>query len=66
MSLINTIWWLFTLHFRLRRQQKHHSMTVSGFQLKKDNFGNEFVTFAEGITKIRQSGLHEKDRLIKL
>ena len=40
-------------------------MTVSDFQFKKDDFGNEFVTFAEGITKTRQSGLHEKHRLIQ-
>ena len=65
MSLINTIWWLFTLHFWLRGRQEHHSMTVSDFQFKKDDFGNEFVTFAEGITKTRQSGLHEKHRLIQ-
>ena len=65
MSLIDTIWWLFTLHFGLKGRQKHHSMTVSDFQFKKDDFGNEFVTFAEGITKIRQSGLHEKHRLIQ-
>ena len=65
MSLINTIWWLFTLHFRLRGRQEHHSMTVNDFQFKKDDFGNEFVTFAEGITKTRQSGLHGKHRLIQ-
>ena len=49
MSLINTIWLLFTLHFRLRGQQEHHSMTVSDFQIKKDDFGNEFVTFVKGV-----------------
>ena len=64
MSLINTIWWLFTLHFRLRGRQEHHSMTVSDFQFKKDDFGNEFVTFAEGITKTRQNDIYEKRRLI--
>ena len=66
MSLTNTIWWLFTLHFGLRGRQEHHSMTVSDFQLKKDDFGNEFVTFAERITKNPQSGLHEKHHLIQL
>ena len=40
-------------------------MTVSDFQFKKDDFDNEFVTFAEGITKTLQSGLHEKHRLIQ-
>ena len=65
MSLINTIWWLFTLHFWLRGRQEHHSMTVSDFQFKKDDFDNEFMTFAEGITKTLQSGLHKKHRLIQ-
>ena len=40
-------------------------MTVSDFHYKNDDFGNEFVTFAEGITKTRQSGSHEKHRLIE-
>ena len=40
-------------------------MTVSDFQFKKDDFGNEFVTLAEGITKARQSDFHEKHRLIQ-
>ena len=40
-------------------------MTVSDFQFKKYETGNEFVTFAEGITKTRQSGLHEKHCLIQ-
>ena len=65
MSLINTIWWLFTLHFGLRGRQEHHSMTVSDFQFKKDDFGNEFVTYTEGMTNTRQSGLHEKHQLIQ-
>ena len=63
--LINTIWWLFTLHFGLRGRQEHHSMTVSDFQFKKDDFDNEFVTLAEGITKTCQSGILEKHRLIQ-
>ena len=60
MSLINTIWWLFTLHFGLRGRQ-----AVSDIHFKKDDFDNEFVMFNEGITKTRQSGLHEKHRLIQ-
>ena len=55
---------VFTLHFGLRGRQKH-SMTVSDFQFKKDDFGNEFVTSAVRITKTRQSDLHEKHRLIQ-
>ena len=41
-------------------------MTVSDFQFKKDDFGNEFVTYTEGMTNTRQSGLHEKHQLIQL
>ena len=40
-------------------------MTVSDFQFKKDETGNEFVTFAEGIKKTRQGGLNEKHCLIR-
>ena len=57
--------WLFTLQFGLRGRQEHHSMTVSDFQFKKDDFGNEFVMSAERITKTRQSGLHKKHSLIQ-
>ena len=46
MSLLVTIWWLFTLNFELRGQQEHHFMTFNDFQFKIDDFGNEFVTFA--------------------
>ena len=35
MSLIKTIWWLFTLHFGLIGRQEHHFMTISDFQFKK-------------------------------
>ena len=42
-----------------------YSLTVSDFQFKKGNFGNEFVTFAKQIKKARQSGLHWKHRLIQ-
>ena len=64
-SLTNTIRWLFTLLFGLRGRQEHHSMTNSDFQFKKDDFVHEFMTFAEGTTKTRQTGLHEKHRLIQ-
>ena len=64
MSLINTVWWLFTLNFGLKGRQKHNSMTARDFLFKKNDLGNEFLTFAEGITKTRQSGLNEKHRLV--
>ena len=41
-------------------------MTVSDFLFKKDDFGNEFMTFAEVITKTCPRGLHEKHCLIQL
>lgn len=62
-SLINTLWWLLTQHFGLRGRQEHHSMKIEDFVLKKSDEGKEYLTFAEGITKTRQSGLHEKHRL---
>ena len=45
MSLINTIWWLFTFHFGLRGWQEHHSMTVSDFLFKEDDFDNEWSSW---------------------
>ena len=39
-------------------------MTARDFLFKKNDLGNEFLTFAEGITKTRQSGLNEKHRLV--
>ena len=63
-SLINTLWWQFTQHFGLRGRQEHHSMQIQDFSFRKDDKRNDFVTFAEGITKTRPSGLHEKHRLV--
>ena len=62
MSLINTIWWQLSQHFGLRGRQEHHSMKVEDFVFKKDDKNNEYVTFSEGITKTRKSGLHEVNR----
>ena len=59
-SLINTLWFLFTQHFGLRGRQEHHSMCIQDFAFKLDDEGNEYVTYAEGITKTRQSGLRQK------
>ena len=64
-SLINTLWWQFSLHFGLRGRQEHHNMKIEDFTFKKDDNNIEFLTFAEGITKTRQSGLHEKSRLVQ-
>ena len=64
-SLINTMWWLMTQHFGLRGRQEHHQMKVEDFLLERDDDGNEFLTFAEGLTKTRQGGLNVKPRLVK-
>ena len=40
-------------------------MKVEDFVFKLDDGGNEYLTFSEGITKTRQSGLHEKHRLVQ-
>ena len=52
----------FFLHFG--GHQEHHNMKID-FTFKKDSKGTEFLTFAEGITKIKQSGIHEKSRLVQ-
>ena len=64
-SLANTMWWLLTQHFGLRGRQEHREMRIEDFSLHKDDNGIEFVTFAEGVTKTRQSGLRAKPRLVK-
>ena len=48
----------------MRGRQEHHSMKIEHFILKIADGGKEFLTFSEGITKTRQSGLHEKHRLV--
>jgi len=40
-------------------------MKGEDFILKIDDMGNEYLTFPEGITKTRQSGPHEKHRLVQ-
>ena len=59
MALVNTLWWLFRLHFALRRRQGHHNRKIEDFTFKKHD-GFTYVTFSERITKTRQTGLHEK------
>lgn len=39
-------------------------MRTDYFHFKKSDQGTEYVTFSEGITKTRQSGLHNKHRLV--
>ena len=63
-ALLNTMWWLLTWHFGLRGRQEHHQTKVEDFTLQHDYDGNEFLTFAEGPTKMRQGGLSVKIRLV--
>jgi len=63
-SLISTMWWLMTQYFDLRGRQEHHQVKVEDFLLERDDDGNEFLTFAEGLTKTRQGGLNVKPRLV--
>jgi hypothetical protein len=60
--LIQTIWWLLTQHFGLRGRQEHHQMKMNDFRISRDDNGIEYVEFAEGPTKTRQSGLNTKQR----
>lgn len=39
-------------------------MRTDYFHFKKSDQGTEYVIFSEGITKTRQSGLHNKHRLV--
>ena len=54
LTLINTLWLLFTLHFGSRGRQEHHTMRLDDFSLRTDDKGNEYLTFAANITKTRQ------------
>lgn len=56
-SLLNTMWWLLSQNFGLRGCQEHYPINVEDFMLNKDDNSNEFVTFAESMTKTRQGGL---------
>jgi len=49
--------WLLSQHLGLRGCQEHYTRNVEDFTLNKDDNGNEFVTFAGGLTKTRQGGL---------
>ena len=46
----------------MRGRQEHHYMKIEDFEIKINDNCKEYITYAEGITKTRQSGLHEKTR----
>ena len=63
-ALVNTLWFLMTLHFSLRGRQEHHKMTVEDFVQKEDDNGNIYITFSEISSKTRQAGLRKKQTYI--
>ena len=62
-SIIATLWWQLTQHFGQRGRQEHHLMRAENVSFRKDETGASYIVYAEGITKTRQSGLHQKSRL---
>lgn len=60
--LVQTMHMNLTQHLGLRGRQEHHSMKLTDFRFKVDDYGNRFVTFAEGVTKTRGKALRKKDR----
>ncbi|XP_031553784.1 uncharacterized protein KIAA1958-like, partial [Actinia tenebrosa] len=64
-TLCRTIWYILTQHCGLRGRQEHHSMTVEGFKLCRDDRGVEYVIFNENPTKTRQGGLNTKRRQVR-
>ena len=54
-----------TQQFGLRGRHEHHQMKLEDFLLERDDDGNEFLMFAEDLTKTRQGGLNVKQRLAK-
>ena len=59
-SLVNTIWWIFTQYIGLRGCREHQSMKVDDLALRNNDDGQEYLEFAEGLTKTRGGGLSEK------
>ena len=58
-----TLWWQLNQHFGLRGRQEHNSLRVEDSLFRKTETGESCIVYAEGITKTRQSGLHQKSRL---
>ena len=58
-----TLWWQFNQHFGLRGRQEHNSKRVEDSSFRKNKTGASRIVYTEGITKTRQSGLHQKSRL---
>ena len=60
-SLINSLWWLMTQHFGLRRRQEHPFM-LEDLKVHTGDDGERYYILSEKRTKTRQGGLTKKDR----
>ena len=58
-----TLWWQLNHYIGLRGRQEHNSWRVKDSNFRKNETGASCIVYAEGITKTRQSGLHQKSRL---
>ena len=58
-----TLWWQLNHYTGLRGRQEHNSWRVKDSNFRKNETGASCIVYAEGITKTRQSGLHQKSRL---
>ena len=61
-SLINSLWWLMTQHFGLRRRQEHHPFMLEDLKVHTGDDGERYYILSEKRTKSRQGGLTKKDR----
>ena len=50
-SILNTLWWMFTLHLGSRGRQEHHTMKIAKFSFCKEDNGKTNIIFPEDMTK---------------
>ena len=63
-SLIQAVWWNNCLHFGMRGRKEHHSLKIEQFCLEIEQNGRQYISFTEGLSKIRNRELNFKPRLI--
>ena len=59
-ALLNTLWYLNTLHFGMRSRAEHYEMQWGDVKLQIDSEGNEFLEYNERQTKTR-TGVNPRD-----
>ena len=64
-SLINTIWYMNTIHFGLRGCDEHRKMKWGDVQLKTDTDGTEYLEYSERQTKTRSGEDPRNIRAVK-